>query len=198
MKEEISPDPEVIACHEAGHLVVARYCGRRVKKVCLELIDGKRGCFYEPAGEHWTDYDEFLCLLAGPRAQLALCPSSVEEQKLARLRERIIQPKELRFEIPAIYDYTGWEHDVRPVYEMLMLPDAPVAGLPGIVTRREALNRAEAGLLHAIVDREIVTAVRHVADFLFKHRNVQGDEATEAVVQSGILELPLLGRLLKW
>ena len=151
-----------------------------------------------PAGEEWTDYDEFLICLAGPRAQLGLCPRSIDEEKLKRFSMSIIQPKDRHFEIPAIYDCTGWEHDVRPIYEMLLLPDAPVFVFPKIVTRSQALERAEKGLLRVFADQEILKAVRYVADILLKRRKLNGEQAEQAVVESRVLEIPLMLKSLQW
>jgi len=187
--------PEIVACHEAGHLVVARLCDRQIQKVSLKIVDGKRGCYYEPAPDTWTDYEEFLTLLAGPCAQTHVYPWSVVKWKLEAFRERIVQPKNHPQQIPAIYDYTGWKHDIEPVYVLMQMPDAPAFTPPPLVTRTQALQRAEERLRHAFSANEVQRKIEQIADVLFLYSPMTGADATELVGQTHVLELPPVQQL---
>jgi hypothetical protein len=195
-REPKDQHPYVIACHEAGHLLLARFRDREIEKVSLDLIDGKRGCFYKCAGKAWTDYDEILLLLAGPRAQITFCPKSIEEAKLVIFREKILQPQARRGQRPEIYDNTGWQHDVDPVYVLLSMPDAPVFGLKRMVTRREAHERAENALRVFFSEAVVQSAMKKLAEAIFEKRFLSGKDATELVRSTNVLENPTLVRAL--
>jgi hypothetical protein len=184
--------PYVIACHEAGHLLLARFRDREIEKVSLDLIDGKRGCFYKCAGKAWTDYDEILLLLAGPRAQITFHPKSIEEAKFLIFRERILQPQERRGRRPEIYDNTGWQHDVDPVYVLLTMPDAPVLGLKRTITRREAYERAENALRFFFSEDAVQSAMQKLAEAILEKRFLSGKDATDLVNSTNVLENPTL------
>lgn len=201
MNEEgaIVEDQHAIACHEAGHLIAARFCERAIDKVSLDRINGKRGCFYKIASkEKWTIFDEMLTLLAGPRAQVELCPDSIGPEKLAAFRASIIQPEDNPREIPAIYHYTAWEHDVRPVYQMLTRPDWPAPGLDIGVTVRSVYQEVEKRLLAFFADRAAIAAASEIAARLLDARLLDGGDAEALVKSTGILESEELQDLMAW
>lgn len=80
---KVEPDDNIVAIHEAGHLVVEILVGRSPIKVSIDKVDGRRGCFWKTKTERgWDDFSEMLSLIAGPRAQVELLPHSVAEEKL--------------------------------------------------------------------------------------------------------------------
>ena len=180
-----------IAAFEAGHLIIARLVGREIDKVSLEIVDGKRGCFYRPINEAaWDDWKEHLCLLAGPKAQIEVCPESILEEKLAVFREKIIQDTENRYQIPAIYNCTGWQHDILPVYEYLCMPDAPVDWQNFGLSRRQLITNVEKSLTSFFAEIVVKAAVVDIAKNLSKVRTLSGGEATEFVQAAGLFEIP--------
>lgn len=186
-----------IAVHEAGHLIVAVEVGRQLDKVSLDRIDGKRGCFYKDQAKDL--FAEILCLLAGPRAQVAVAPDSLPPDKLALFQDRILQPSAVRWPPPiAIYDFTGWEFDVMPVYQMLALPDAPAQGLPFSVTHRQATERAETALVEFFSAESVRDAVSRISDKLEAARFLDGQTAMELVHRAKVLEDRALCSRLKW
>lgn len=190
-------DQHAISIHEAGHLIVAVEVGRQLDKVSLDRIDGKRGCFYKDQAKNL--FAEILCLLAGPRAQVAVAPDSLPPDKLALFQHRILQPAAVRWPPPiAIYDFTGWEFDVIPVYQMLALPDAPAQGLPFPVTHRQAAERAETALVEFFAAKSVRDAVSRISDKLEAARFLDGQTAMELVHHSKVLEDRALCSRLKW
>ena len=194
---QIVEDDHAIACHEAGHLIAARFRGRGIDKVSLDRIDGKRGCFQKPAPDEWTDFDEMLICLAGPRAQVALRPDTLGE-KLAAFESRIIQPQDEPRRIPQIYGYTGWQHDVGTVYQLMMMPRAPVDGLTRIVTRTEVLDEVERRVLAFFAVADVVSAGNRIAEWLLEARRVNGSDAESFVASTGILDSAELQALMTW
>jgi hypothetical protein len=186
-----------IAVHEAGHLIVAVVVGRKLDKVSLDRIDGKRGCFYSDYAKDL--FAEILCLLAGPRSQVAVLPDSLSAEKLALFENRIIQPSANPLLPPyETYDFTGWEFDIRPVYQMLALPNAPADGLPFLVTAQKAVERAEIVLKEFFAAGSVRVAVSRVGDSLEALRQVDGRSAVELVRCSGVLKDRALCSLLEW
>ena len=122
-------------------------------------------------------------LLAGPRAQVTLLPGSVLPEKLPLFQERIIQPSSSRWSLPeGVYDFTGWEFDIRPVYKYLALPDAPAdGGFPFGTTRQMVVSRAEEVLLRFFGSSEIRVVTTEVAEALLCRRCLPGDEALALV-----------------
>jgi len=53
-------------------------------------------------------------------------------------------------------------------------------------------------LLRVFADQEILKAVRYVADILLKRRKLNGEQAEQAVVESRVLEIPLMLKSLQW
>jgi hypothetical protein len=188
-------DDRTVAFHEAGHLAVGLIVRRTILKVSIDLVDGKRGCFWKkPETEEeeengWDVFSDFCCLLAGPRAQITLVPSSLPTEKLSVFAQRIVQPAENRFQ-PSMkpYDHTGWQHDMEAVYNHLTLPDAPadVSNLRS-PTRLQALDRAEAVLLNCLSARGVTEAVTQVADGILSARLLTGSAAEELVRSTGLL-----------
>lgn len=155
MNEEHNKEPDrwMVAVHEAGHLIVGVLRGRKLKCVSLEAIEGQRGCFWDLSASAGLDQlSEMLGLLAGPRCQVACLPGSIDPDKLEMFQSRVIQPQTNRWEIPAkIYDYTGWQFDVGPVYSYLAWSEAP-SDQSGHVPRRTVVERAEEMLLRFFAD----------------------------------------------
>lgn len=198
-KPQIVEDDHVIACHEAGHLIAARFCEQAIDKVSLDLIEGKRGCFYKITGdEKWTCFDEMLTLLAGPRAQVDVRPDSIAPEKLDAFKARIIQPQDDPRFVPHIYDYTAWEHDVTPVYKMLLRADWPAKGLGGSVTVATVHNEVEERLAAFFADRKGAEAVLHIAVRVAEARILTGGEAEALVAATRILESAELRALMTW
>lgn len=195
------PDGNMLAIHEAGHLVVGVLVGRRPIKVSLDQVDGRRGCFWELETEcGWDDFSDMLSLLAGPRAQVALLPQSVAPEKLDRFQERIIQPSPSPWQLPEdVYDFTGWQHDILPVYEYLRMPDAPAdADLPFGTTRSQVVNRAEQVLLNFFVIKEVQRATERIAAILLHARSLDTTDADHIVRQEGDLWKSLSEGVLAW
>lgn len=199
LEPQIVEDPYAIACHEAGHLLALRFRNRGIEKVTLDKIDGARGCFLKPVPrDQWTDFDEMLTLLAGPRAQVETCPGSIEPKKLEAFRARIIQPPDDPRFVPNIYDYTAWEHDVRPVYQMLMRPDWPARGLGFGVTIATVHIEVEKRLAAFFANRNGIEAVCQIAVRLAEARMLSGSDAEALVVATGTLESAELRALMTW
>jgi len=178
------PDDDVIAVHEAGHLIVGVLVGRRALKVSIDRIGSKRGCFWDPeSGPDWDDFSEMRCLIAGPRAQITLKPKSVPAERRPLFRDRIIQPSETLWSIPqGVYDFTGWDNDVLPVHDYLRTPHAPAdEGWPPCPSHLQVVDRAEEVLLRFFSDTAVQVGTRRVAEALLKARLTQGAEAENLV-----------------
>jgi hypothetical protein len=52
------PNNDVIAVHEAGHMIVGVLVGRRALQVSIDRINSKRGCFWDRAPDDWNDFGE--------------------------------------------------------------------------------------------------------------------------------------------
>lgn len=180
----------MLAVHEAGHLIIGVLVGRRPSHVSLDEVDRRRGCAWEPGTEcGWDDISEMLCLLAGPRAQVSLLPHSVNPEKLSRFQERIIQPTQNQWQLPeGIYDCTGWDNDVIPVYKFLTMPDIPEdLDLSLGTTRRQVVDRAEERLKRYFSKNEIQRATERIAVSLLASRRVNAPDAVRLVHQEGDL-----------
>jgi len=176
------PDPWVVSIHEAGHLIAGVACGRIVEFVSIELVEGIRGCRWDPSKKHeWNDYSEFLSLLAGPCAQVNCAPDSLPAEKTVLFRERIIQPTENPRSLPeGIYDYTGWRNDVIPIYSRLIMPDAP-SDMGFFVTTSKVVNIAEEKLKSFFEKESNRLGTLEVARKLLKHKIVRGATSAEWV-----------------
>ena len=198
---EAEPDGNMLAIHEAGHLVVGVLVGRRPIKVSLDQVDGRRGCFWELETEcGWDDFSEMRSLIAGPRAQVVLLPHSVAPEKLDLFQARIIQPSPSLWQLPkGVYDFTGWQHDVVPVHEYLAMPNAPAdANLPLGTTRSQVVNRAEEVLLNFFVIKEVQRATERIAAILLHARSLDTTDADHIVRQEGDLWKSLSEGVLAW
>jgi hypothetical protein len=176
------PDPWVVSIHEAGHLIAGVACGRIVEFVSIELVEGKRGCRWDPANKHeWNDYSEFLCLLAGPRAQVACATDSLPTEKIFLFRERIIQPtKDPRYLPEGIYDYTGWEFDVKPIYSRLRMPEAP-SDMGFLSSVAKVVDVAEEKLKCFFEKETNRLGTLEIAQMLHEHKIVRGATSAEWV-----------------
>ena len=180
---------DVIAVHEAGHLIVGRFVGRRALKVSIDWIAGNRGCFWVKDTESgWDEFSEMRCLLAGARAQVNLRPDSVAVEKLPVFKNRIIQPSTSLWRIPdGIYDFTGWESDIRPVYVYLCMPNASVDdGAPHLTTRSQLVDRTEEVLLRFFSDTNVQHATRQIARELLRARFIAGNDAEHLVARQNV------------
>lgn len=189
---------DVIACHEAGHLIAHRFCLRGIEKVTIDFIDGKRGVFTKSPPDTWTDFEDFLTILAGPRAQISLRHDSVEQHKLEKLKSRIIQPKDTHLEIPSFYNNTGWGPDVRAVYEILLLPGKPVWNLDFTLTVRIVYEEVEKRLIEFFANSDVRKAVEIIAAELVAYRLIDGATAESLVESTGILKNHKLQAFFKW
>ena len=120
----------------------------------------------------------------------------IEEPKLRLFRENILQPQERRNERPEIYDNTGWQHDVDPIYVLLAMPDAPVLGLPRM-TRREAYERAESALCRFFLRDSVRPVITKLAEVILERRFLRGEEAIRLVSETHILDEMALRELLQ-
>jgi hypothetical protein len=70
-----------IPYHEAGHALVGRACGRTLLRITTKPDDkGILGCYFLP-GEKITAESNHAGMLAGPLAQIILCPGSLEKDE---------------------------------------------------------------------------------------------------------------------
>jgi hypothetical protein len=202
MKMEAAPkeDEFAIAVHEAGHLLVGLVFGRKIKMVTLDPVEKQRGCFWEtPPDEKWNDFEEVAGLLAGPRAQVELCPASIPEERLHLFRERIIRPMTEPRRIPAeIYDHMGWQHDITPIYRRLCLPDAPAAGMPRAISHSKVVEMAEHHVL-VFFGKDLARATAlQIAEYLHSKRVLESADAVAAVERTQLLESAHRERWLQW
>jgi hypothetical protein len=193
--------PEILdralADHEAGHLIVSVILERGLDQISLENIGGVRGCFYPHVDEaNWDDFREILCLLAGPRAQVELCPESLTADQQARFAQTISQPRRSLWEIPAGYDGTYWGPDMDALYTYLAMPFAPVHKLDWGTQRREVVDRAEVRLKAFFSEPDRRARCRQVADVLKAQRRLPGPAAIALVQQH--FEMPAARALLVW
>ena len=96
------------------------------------------------------------------------------------------------------FESTGWDHDIRPIYVALLMPEAPVLGLVGVVTRQQAIERADDRLRKVFSDKECRTELLRVANVLLRERKLDGQQAHDLVVKSRVLEVPILKQMLAW
>lgn len=193
-------DPLAIAVHETGHLVVGLAFGRKINEVSLDLIDGKRGCYWPEVGRHdWNDFDEVCTLLAGPRAQVELVPRSIPNEGHLKFSVIIIHPMtEFRVIPDGVYDFTGWQHDIRPIYQRLCLPDTPAHNMPRGVTHLRVIQRAEVVVREFMRDDLVQRETRKIAERLLQERRFAGDVAEAAVIDSGLLAFAQQNRWFGW
>lgn len=189
LHEQPEEDPFAIAVHETGHLVVGLAFGRKIEKVSLDLIDDKRGCYWPKVGRHeWNDFDEVCTLLAGPRAQVELTPSSLPRESRMKFSEVIIHPITETGMIPdGFYDYAGWQHDIWLVYQRLCLPNAPAHNMPRGVTHLQVIQRAEVAVREFMREDLVQRETLKIAEGLLRERRFSGDVAEAAVKNSGLL-----------
>lgn len=199
-KQTPKEDEFAIAVHEAGHLLVGLVLGRKIQTVTLDFINQQRGCFWDPlADKERSDFVEVACLLAGPRAQVEVCPHSIPKDRIFLFQKRIIQPMTEPRRIPSgIYDYMGWQYDIAPIYERLCLPDAPAAGMPWNMTHSKVIEMVELQLLTFFGNELVRDTVLKVASQLHSQRVLDGDDAVATVGQTPLLETALRKRWLQW
>ena len=167
---------ETIAFHEAGHAVAGLAVKRPFTRLSIEPVNG------EPTGCKWTPnrVDEWvwiICSIAGPRAQIHFCPSSLPAEKLVLFRESVL----LTADQWTAYSYTGWFSgkkdnplDLDPVLTLLQRPHWPVPGLRG-VTVADLMSAVDTTLKEFFVRPNVVDAVKFTAEFLLKQPVVTGD-----------------------
>lgn len=193
-------DPWTIAVHEAGHLAVASVLGRETERVSLDCIDGKRGCFYFPIEpENWNDFDEVASLLAGPRVQVELCPESIKQTSLKLFQDKIIQPMTGPRQKPAaIYDSTGWQYDIEPVYTRLTRPDWPAIGMPLSITHRRVIEIAEARLKSFSRDENIRACLIQLAKAIHRDRFLDEGAIRDLIAESNLVGISTNAGHMKW
>lgn len=198
--ERPQEDPFAIAVHETGHLVVGLAFGRKIDKVSLDFIDGKRGCFFAKVGRHeWNDFDEVCTLLAGPRAQVELVPSSIPNEGHRKFSAIIVHPMtEFRVIPDGVYDFTGWQHDIRPIYQRLCLPDVPAHNMPRGVTHIQVIQRAEVAVRKFMREDLVQRETLRIAATLLLERQFAGDVAMAAVKDSGLLAFAHQNQWFAW
>lgn len=196
------PEPNVLAVHEAGHLLVGLLIGRELKCVSLDYIDSQRGCFWCSDDDRNQPYEfqKILCCLAGPRAQTEITPNSLLPQKLILFKNQIVQPSLTPRTIPSgVYDYTGWESDVRTVYEYLCYPEAPVLGLQSTpVNISDVVRRAESSLLAFFKIALAQDATKRLALNLLQNRRMDRASAEAAFNEVRRTELSSAAECLSW
>lgn len=193
--------PEILdralADHEAGHLVLAVILNRGIYQVSLENIGNLRGCFYLPVDEaNWDDFREMLCVVAGPRAQVELCPESLTAVQRAQYAQTISQPQQSPYQIPKGYDGTYWGPDMQALYGYLVMPFATAIGLPFGIQRRAVVDRVEIRLKNFFSDPDRRARTRQVADVLKAQRQLPGPDAVALVAQH--FDLVATRSLLAW
>lgn len=196
------PAPNVLAVHEAGHLLVGLLIGRKLTCVSLDYIESQRGCFWSTEEDHHQpdEFQNILCCLAGPRAQTEITPDSLLPEKLILFKKQIVQPSLTPRTIPSdVYDYTGWESDVRAVYEYLCYPEAPVLGLQSTpVNRSDVVRRAESSLLAFFKIALAQDATKRLALNLLQNRRLDRASAEAAFNEVCSPELSSAAECLSW
>jgi hypothetical protein len=190
---------DVLAVHEAGHLLVNVALSRGFDFVSLDLVSGKRGVFNSPATEAFLDFHEYLLLLAGPRAQYEIRKDSIPEGVRDALAERIVDFQGPRI-IPKLYDYTGWQGDVTPIYEALCMPDASASVEQGArLTRRiHSVDVADKVIKAFFSDGAIIRDCCAIARLLEQKRYFTCAEVSPWLNELPSIKSGLATSLLRW
>ncbi len=197
-EEPADAEPWTIAVHEAGHLAVGILLGRKPEKVAIEFVEGKRGCFWLP-DDDWNDFCEVASLLAGPRAQVELCPESLPKDKLEQFHDKIIHPMPYRLHLPeGLYDFTGWQHDIMPIYQRLCLPAALARGMPLGYTHGKVVDVAEERVRQFCKHEAIKDSLLHIASKLHALSVVDHLGVEEIITASKLRQNDAATNLLRW
>ena len=200
MTTEIIPakNDHVISVHEIGHLIVGCLLGRHLEKATIDFHEGQRGCFWAHNSKDMDDHIEYMCLIAGPKSQVLFCPDSLPHDKIKVFNRRIIQPTPLPHQIPEIYDLTGWQYDIRPVYKYLFYPSFPVDRSRSSQTHRQLIDHIETALTAFFCEAPVRAAVENIANELEKYRLLTGDAAMKLVRSTGLSQNPtVMGHLIR-
>lgn len=197
-EEQVYAEPWTVAVHEAGHLAVGFLLGRKPEKVAIEFVEGKRGCFWLP-DDDWNDFCEVASLLAGPRAQVELCPQSLPTGKLEQFHDKIIHPMPKLYHIPeGLYDFTGWQHDIMPIYRRLCLPASLAREMPLGYTHSKVIDVAEERVRQFCQHETIKDSLLYIASKLRAQAVVDRLGLEEIITASKLTQNNAATNILRW